>query len=340
MMEDPTMNSSDGNTTAETRFVTVTLKPALHRTLVTHYLAVGYQNRTEEPERIDPAGIGVNITRSLHQFNRPTHSIILLGDDAMGHAYQALVSQEGFEVTTIRAKGQTETDTCILDTGNDQETHIFSKGLHVTDSDIQRVIQTVQEIVRADDIVILAGALPDGMPEDTYAGLIDAIHATGAEAMVVTGGPELDAALKSRPELVALGQLECESFFDHPVRVLPDVLTAGRKLHERGAGKALVQMQENQGAVLYSPEGQWKLDLPADTQGTRSGVWEALLAGYLVGRADRESLSESLVEGAAAAAYTADQVGNEFGSSTETKAYRTDVNVEPLDEEAGQSLEP
>ena len=37
----------------QSKFVTVTLSPTLERTLVIHYLAEGYANRVEEPERLD-----------------------------------------------------------------------------------------------------------------------------------------------------------------------------------------------------------------------------------------------------------------------------------------------
>jgi sugar/nucleoside kinase (ribokinase family) len=49
------------------------------------------------------------------------------------------------------------------------------------------------------------------------------------------------------------------------------------------------------------------------------------VAGYLAGRAAEQPLDESLRLGAAAANYTAAQVGNEFGSLEEVKEYEQET---------------
>jgi len=322
------------------KFVTITLNPSLDRTLVTHYLAVGYQNRTPEPERLDPAGQGVNVARALHQLECETHAIILLGDDATGRAYQALIADEGFEATIINVNGQTRTNTVILDTGNHQETQITTEGAQITEADVQQVIKALQRIVAMGDVVIYAGSLPNGASVETYARLIEIGHAAGAEVALATGGLALGEALRAQPELVAVGQIECEAFFNYPIRVLEDVITFGHKLRAQGAGKALVEMREAGSAVLVTEEGEWKTGLPDVTQGTSIGIWEAMLAGFLAGHAKRKPLKESLELGAAAAAYTGAEIGIEFGSLTEAREYRADVDVTSVDEsKEGQAKE-
>jgi 1-phosphofructokinase family hexose kinase len=314
------------------KFVTITLNPSLDRTLVTHYLAVGYQNRTPGPERLDPAGQGVNVARALRQLECETHAIIVLGDDATGRAYQALIADEGSAVTIINVKGQTRTNTVILDEGNHQETQITTEGAQITEADVQQVIKVLRDVVVAGDVVTYAGSLPNGASVETYARLIEIAHAAGAEVALATGGLALGEALKAQPELVAVSQIECEAFFNYPIRVPEDVIASGHKLRAQGAGKALVEMREAGSAVLVTEGGEWKIDLPDVMQGTSTGIWEAMLAGFLAGRAKHKPLEESLEWGAAAAAYTGAEIGTEFGSLTEAKEYRADVDVTSVDE--------
>jgi fructose-1-phosphate kinase PfkB-like protein len=73
---------------SEPNVITISLNPSLDRTLVVHYLAVGYHNRARETTRLNPAGKGVNIARALHQLNCPTRAIVLLGDDATSKAFK------------------------------------------------------------------------------------------------------------------------------------------------------------------------------------------------------------------------------------------------------------
>jgi 1-phosphofructokinase len=314
------------------RFVTVTPSPLLERTLVTKYLAMGYQNQTIRPERLDASGRGVNVARALHFLECETHAVALLGNDLTGRAYRALVAEEDFGFTYVHVDGSTRSQTCILDIGHDQETLITAEGARIGEADVQQLAETLKVIVTDEDIVVLTGPLPSGAPKDSYAYLIEVTHAAGAEAVLLTGGPALKDALATQPEMVALNQLQCESFYNIPIRVQEDLLTAAHRLREQGAERVLLEMQESGGALLVTGEGRWQVDLPGAMEGTTSGVWEALLAGFLAGRYHKIPLEESLEMGAAAAAHTAGEVGIEFGSTEDVKGYREDVEVHTIDE--------
>ena len=319
----------------KTRFVTITLSPLFERTLVTKYLAVGYQNRTVRPERLDPSGQGVNIARALHNLECETHAVVLLGNDLAGRAYRALITEEGFGFTGIYVDCPTPCQTSILDTGHDQETLIITEGAKITVDDLHRLVKTLEVTVTGKDIVVFAGPLPSGAPQDSYARLIEIVHKAGAEAILATEGPALGEALAAQPEMVALSQLQCESFFNIPLRVQEDLVTAGHKLRKQGVDRVLLEMQEIGSALLVTGEGQWKVNLPNMMEGTTSGVWEALLAGLLAGRCHTSSLEESLGMAAAAATYAADEMGVEFGSPSDVKEYLADVEVRTLDESEG-----
>jgi fructose-1-phosphate kinase PfkB-like protein len=68
-------------------------------------------------------------------------------------------------------------------------------------------------------------------------------------------------------------------------------------------------------------------------EGTTSGIWEALLAGFLSGRCLKGTFEESMEIAAAAAAYAGDEVGVEFGSKEDVNEYRDNVEVHSHDED-------
>jgi 1-phosphofructokinase family hexose kinase len=320
--------------TQEKNIITVTLSPSLDRTLVTHYLAVGYHNVTEESTRLDPAGAGVNIVRALNRLLGRGHGIILLGDDATGLAYRALISEEDFDKTVIRVTGRTRSSTIILDTGNQTETNIVEESAGITRVDVEQLVGSLKELARPEDIVVFAGPLPNESPRDTYAWLTGIVHEeTGADVGIVTGGEPLSEALKAQPEFVAVTQIQAEAFFNYPVRTLEDLLGSGRRLVEQGAHSVLLEMRDGEGAVLVNPEGAWVATLPDPGEGTTSGVWDALLAGFLAAYVSRKPPLETLALGAAAAAYTAAQVGSEFGTLDEVQEYIGQIDVRAASEE-------
>lgn len=314
------------------KFVTVTANPVFERTVVTKYLAVGYQNQAVRPERLDPSGQGVNIARALHALECETHAIVLLGSDLTGRAYRALVMEEGFDVTSVPVDGPTSSQTSILDIGHNQETSIASEGAQITGADLQRLAMALEATVTAEDTVVFAGLLPPNAPDDAFARLIEAVHELGAEAILITEGPPLREALAAQPEMLALTQLQCESFFNVPIRVQEDLLTAGRRLRELGAGRVLLELQDSAGALLVTEEGQWQVSFPQAPEGTTSGVWEALVAGFLAGRCQQSPLERSLEMAGTAAAYAAGEAGVGFGSPSDVKEYHADVDVRSLDD--------
>lgn len=314
---------------SESKIFTVTFNPSLDRTLVVHHLAVGYHNRTEESTRLDSAGQGVNIAHGLHLLNRDAHAIILLGDDATGRAYQALISEEDFESTFIRVNGHTRSNTIIYDTGKHAETQISEESVGISQSDIDNVAGALRGCLKYGDFVVYSGARRGGAPVDTYAQLTGVAHDLSAQVVLITGGSELEAALKVSPDLVVLRQIEAEAFFNYPVRNPDDVVSAAHNLRDRGAQKVLVTMHDSSTAVLVAEEGGWLVEIP-DVEGTTSGMWDAFLAGYLAGRAGQKPLAKSLALGAAAATFTASQVGHEFGGPADIREFAEGIEVKPV----------
>lgn len=324
--------SSQLNNEQKPSIYTVTLSPELERTLVVHYLATGYQNRVTEKMQLSPSGHGVNIAKALDRLKTPSSAIVLLGNDATGKAYTSLVSEENFDAIVVHSTSATNSAMVIYDTGHNTETRIIEDRAEVNANDIAAVGELLQSLVEAGDYVVFAGALPDGISEDTYAYLIDLVQAKEAKVVLATSGPALENALAAAPELIMLTLRDLEGHFNYPIRNLQDICASARKLQERQAQRVLVVDDERTQAVLIEEEAQWLVELHEDDHiGTTSGVWDAFIAGYLTGRITRKALDESLELGAAAAAYTLNQVGNEFGTAKDIKTHTEEIDVVQID---------
>lgn len=323
------MSETQSNRRAGPRkVITVTLNPSLDRTLVTHFLALGYQNRTAEPTRIDLGGRSINISRALHSMGVPTHAIILVGHDPTGRAYQALLAEGEFPISVLRREGRTRSNIIIKDTGHRHETLIVEDAAGATEDDLQQIADTLSELIRPRDAVVFAGSLPGGLPLDAYATLTQVAQEAGGLVYINAGGGEpLQQALQAQPRLIYLTQLQLEGLFNFPVRSDSDVIYCAHQLQEQGAARVLVAMPTIQSAVLVAQEGTWLVDMPDTDEGTHTGQAEALLAGYLAGRLRQRTLDEALQLGAAAAAYTVTQVGSEFGTMKDLDEYAENVDV-------------
>ncbi len=320
------------NQKSDKKIITITLNPSLDRTLIVQFLNLGYQNYATEHSRLDPAGTGLNISRALDKLDFNTHAIVLIGKDATGRAYQSLLHEEKFPVSAVSVEGETRSNTILLDTGSNQETQITETAGNIIQHDVHLVVELLREYAKKGDTVVLAGTLPNSLSPDVYQWLTHESHALGAEVFLVTSGKPLEMALQAEPDMVIIQNQELESHFNIPVRDYADVIQCAHQLREEGASQVLVSFPDEAKSLLLSEEGH-KLVVFKETselrpQATTSGVLEAFVAGFLMGSYQFESLPEILEFGAAAAMYTASQVGSEFGEAAEVEEYLPEVNIE------------
>lgn len=315
----------------ESKAITVTLNPSLDRTLTTHFLALGYHNRTVETTRLHVAGRGMNIARALHALGVPVHAIALIGVDATGRAYEALLAEEQFPITVLRRSGLTRSNIVIKDTGLNHETAILDESDGVTLDDLRSVTDTLIQLVNVDDTVVFAGSLPGSVPADAYQGLIDVAQRAGAKVAInAGGGAALKQSLPAGPDLIYLTRTELEGLFNFPVRAYEDVLHCAQQLREQGARRVLVSMPRRMDALLVTGEGVWMAVQPQVEFGTHSGQSEGLVAGYLAARRRGESPDEALRLATAAAAYAVAHVGAEFGTLRDIEDYQAETTVIPI----------
>jgi 1-phosphofructokinase family hexose kinase len=307
---------------SEPKVITVSLNPSLDRTMTLQYLAVGYHNLTAEASRLDPAGRGMSVSRALYTLGTPTHAIVLLGRDATGRAYQALLTEEQFPISILRRDGSTRASVIIKDTGNENETVIREETENVTEDDLRTVANLLEELVLPNDRVVFAGSLPRHVRPDAYAWLTTVAQNAGARVSVNAGGGEpLMRSLQAKPRLIYLTQNQAEALFNMPVRAYEDVILVGQRLREQGAGKVLITMNEARRALLIEEGTVWLASLPEIYAGTRTGRAEALIAGYLAGRLKGLPPNTALETGVAGAYYAASQIGSQFGTPKDLEVY-------------------
>jgi len=311
------------------KIITVTLNPSLDRTLFVHHLAEGYRNTVADTTRIDPAGRGVNVSRALHAMDSQTHAVILLGRDAIGRAYQALVEEEAINTTLVRCKGLTRSNIIIFDSGNHHETQIIEEAENPNhdESDTEAIVHSILKIAEVGDTVCLSGVLPRGVPVDIYSTIMQAVKAVGAKTVLAADGIALEVGLKSNPDFIALRNHELEAFFNFPVRTQNDVIYSARKLSERSGGSMiLVAHHEMQYGLITNETTGWVADIPpaeedGAAEGTTSGVQDAFLAGFLSHYRVNDDIANALKWAMACAMFTRAKAGNEFGKPDDMQPY-------------------
>lgn len=313
------------------KVITVTLNPSLDETLLTRHLRLGYYNHVVGSKHIDASGRGVNVSRALSLLGISTHGVVVLGSDEIARAYEGLLDEDDFDTSIIRYDGPTRSDTIIVDTGTNHETHIVDEDSVGPRNDVRVLMEQITDILEPDDIVVCAGHLPRDTPHDVYAKLVKAVHDKNGRVVVVANGEPLKQASRAAPDLVLLTQLEAEALFNYPVRTLADMHSVAKRFMNDGCKQVLIIMTDFKGVLLATQEGVYVATASEiDKEGTDSGVADALLAAYLSGMMHGNDSMITLKRAVAAMLFAAKQIGNAFGASAQIAVYQSQVAVQSL----------
>jgi 1-phosphofructokinase len=320
------------------KIITVTLNPSLDRTLFVHHLAEGYRNTVSEQTRLDPGGRGVNISRALHSMAVDTHAFVMIGTDATAKAYEALITAEPMPTTLLRREGVTRSNITIYDTGNHHETKIIEESHNYTDDkdDVTFIERDLLEIYEEGDTVCFSGAMPHGIPVDTYANLIRLIKERGGKTVLAADGIALEIGLKAKPNIVVVRTTELEAYFNYPVRNTEDIIYSAKKMSQRSGGNLVLVREEHidYGLILNDTNG-WIAHMPPideeRTGGTTGGVKDAFVAGFLAHYRNSDDMIYALKWAMSSATYTRYQPGNNFGKSDQIEPHMKSVAIQEVD---------
>jgi 1-phosphofructokinase family hexose kinase len=311
--------------------ITLTLNPAIDHTVWVERLNPGIVQRYQR-SLLNPAGKGINVSRMAHRLGAPTVAFGFLAGGT-GAMVQRALQDEGVEHRFRFVPGETRIDVVIVDETTADETALYGPGPHVSRDDLAALEQQLLPWLEAGRVLVLAGSLPPGAPQDAYATLIEQARSRGVRTVLNTSGEALRLGLRAGPDLVKLTAAEAEALLARPLEGAPGVVAAARDVVMRGARMAVVTMPL-QGAIAIEGERAWWAISPPGARRTKVGAGDSLVAGLALALWRAEPLAEGLRLGMAAAAATTLSAGTELGSAELTQTLLPQVRVEEITEVA------
>jgi len=272
-------------------FVTVTLNPAIDRTVEVDDLRLGEVVRGRLVY-LEPAGKGVNAA----------HTLAALGHDAVCTGFvgrmEAPMFSRGFAGTRVRpdfvrVPGVTRVSITLLDLRRNQETHLTEQGFEVSAADIRRLRRKVLALVRPGRWVLMNGRPAPGFGVRPYTDLLLAVKHAGARLAVDTSGEYLRAAVEAGPEFVKPNADELSELIGRPLRSLPAVVRGARSL-TRAVGCVVVSLGKR-GAVCVTARAAWTARERRRAAVVHTvGCGDSLFAGFAAALAEDHSPAAAL----------------------------------------------
>lgn len=306
---------------------TVTLNPALDRTVYVEGFVRGDTNRIKKTE-LDAGGKGINASRMLAELGAETFALGFIGGRT-GRFIEHVLAEEGILTAFVHTKAETRTNVDIQDLAGAPPTSLNEQGGPVTPEELAGLRNSVRQHAATSRIMILGGSVPQEVGSGVYAELIEIAQAEGSQIILDADDEALTLGLAARPMMIKPNIDEAQRLVGRDLRGVPSVAGAAKELALRYVRVAVISMGKL-GAIAATSEGVWHAVPPQVEAISTVGSGDSMVAGIAFSLAEGKSMPEALALGSAAGAATAMSSGVRMGRKEDVHRLLSHVTIRRL----------
>ncbi len=228
--------------------ITITLNPALDRTLrIGPPLVPGKLNRATSSELV-PGGNGINVSRTIKALGG---SSVALGFCAgtMGRTMKDMLTAADIHHDFVDVAGQLRANVQVIDSQGGH-TEINEPGTPITDADFRRLLERIQSYTTEGNVFVLSGSAPPDFPLKYYGKLCREIKKHGCKLIVDAKGEFLLEAVKCKADYIKPNIYELAEAVNGKPETDPEkIIVYACRLLDMGAKAVCVSMGQ-EGAVF------------------------------------------------------------------------------------------
>ncbi len=269
---------------------TITLNPALDRTLWLKRLQDDITNRIEKEERF-PGGKGIGVSRVLTALGIYNRAMGFTGG-FHGAELEARLLEHGIQCNFTPIEEETRSNIVIHEQSTGRQLLLSSKGPRIYPEELDRFCSDLAAI-EDPTLVSIGGSLPEGVHPSVYRTIIRDLSRQGSRVILDAEGKALEAGLSSHPYAIKPNLRELSQVAGRTISGLAEVIEAAEELRKKGAEIILVSMGAE--GILLVREGERLLASPPAVRVKNTvGAGDSAVAGFLYGIARGEDLETSL----------------------------------------------
>lgn len=271
---------------------TVTFNPSLDYIVNVDNFKTGVVNRITK-EIIFPGGKGINVSMVLQNLGLETTALGFMAGFT-GKEIVRLLDIRGVKSDFINVKeGNSRIN---LKMRSDEETEINGQGPKITEENIKELYTQLDKLQKG-DILVLAGSIPDTLPQSMYMDIMKYLDGKGINIVVDATRKLLMNVLPYGPFLIKPNNHELGEIFGVTLTDKDEIITYAKKLQEQGARNVLISMAGD-GAVLVAENGEvYKAESPVGKLVNSVGAGDSMVAGFITGFLETGSYKEALRKG-------------------------------------------
>ena len=287
---------------------TVTLNPAIDRTIIVNQFEYGSVNRVVS-SREDIGGKGINVARILLALGSSSKAVGFIGRTNYPQA-QTLLHNDSIPTEFVFVDAPTRMNTKLLESSTHTTTDINEAGFTVSEQDLDAVRLLIRSSADESSLMVFSGSVPKGLDSSTYRKMIEQLP-SNCKAALDADGILLMEGLKAEPFLIKPNIHELESALGRTLASNRDVVAAANDLiHQYNITYVLVSMGGNGSILVTKDQALYASPLSVDVKGT-VGAGDSMLAGFIHGLAQGFDIPTTLAWSTACGALTVSLEGTQ-----------------------------
>lgn len=272
-------------------FITVTLNPAIDKTVEIHDFKIGSVNRISSI-RIDAGGKGINVSKVIQYLGGKSKALgVLAGKN--GEFIKDSLDHLQIKNDFVFIPGETRTNLKIIDPFHHTNTDINEPGCAVSEKDLAKVQEKILQSIHKDAVLILSGSVPKGISKNIYASWIKKAKEQGAKSILDADGELLKEGLKAGPYLVKPNIHELEELCGKGLKNLKDIIKACEIFFHYGTKKIVVSLGKEGGLFVSQKNILYAEGLKVPVQST-VGAGDSMVAALALAIERNYSLEETV----------------------------------------------
>lgn len=257
---------------------TVTFNPALDYVMNLKELQSKDINRTES-EQLYYGGKGINVSVILSRLGVENEALGFLAGFS-GKKIEEMLNAENINNDFVYLKkGYTRINVKIK---AEKDYDINAQGPDIDADEINALFDKLEKLKKG-DYLVLAGSIPNSLPNDIYEKILAKLQNKGVNFAVDATGDLLLNVLKYKPFLIKPNHHELGDIFGVEVKDEAEIAYYAKKLQEMGARNVLVSRSKD-GATLVDEFGEvYSMGNVAGKVINPVGCGDSMVAGFVAG---------------------------------------------------------
>lgn len=257
---------------------TVTLNPSIDYIVRLDKLSRGITNRTTSEEYYF-GGKGINVSCVLAELGLESTAFGFVAGFT-GDAIEKGIRND--KIITDFIKLSNGISRINIKIKAEEETEINCQGPHIENSELERMLSKVDRVADGDTLII-AGNVPNTMPDNVYERILERIKNKNVRIVVDATGKLLLNSLKYKPFLIKPNRQELSEIFGVEISTEDDIEKYAKELQKKGAANVLVSLGGD-GAMLVDEYGKkHKSGVLKEKVVNTVGSGDSMVAGFVAG---------------------------------------------------------